>query len=83
MFSICLGVAIIGVGTDLLSYLLEYTDVSSFWITTVNMFSFFGYDAELMAFSVYVWSIVSEKEKISHLFVYYICIVCLSDIIFA
>ena len=64
-FSICLCVAVLGVGMDLLSYILEHTSAGNFLLTIVNMLSFFGYDFELVAFAVYVWTIVAEKEKIS------------------
>ena len=81
-FTRCLVVAIIGVGMDLLSYILEYTYVDTFGLTVVNMFSFFGYDFELMSFAVYVWTIVAEKEKISKAFVRFISTAFLADILF-
>ena len=81
-FILCLGVAVIGVEMDLLSYVLESTSVDPFWLTVVNMCSFFGYDFELMAFAVYVWTIVAEKEPVSQSFVRFIRIACLIDILF-
>ena len=81
-FIACLGVAVIGVGMDLLSYVLEYTSVNSFWLTVVNMLSFFGYDFELMAFAIYVWTIVSEKGERSLKLVRFIEIACFIDIVF-
>lgn len=82
MFGVCLLVAVGGVGVDLLSYVLEYTFVNSFWLIVVNMLAFVGYDFELMAFAIYVWTIVSEKEKISWVFVRYINGLCLADVLF-
>lgn len=82
MFGVCLLVAVGGVGVDLLSYVLEYTFVNSFWLIVVNMLAFVGYDFELMAFAIYVWTIVSEKEKISWIFVRYIYGLCLADVLF-
>lgn len=81
-FSICLCVAVLGVGMDLLSYILEHTSAGNFLLTIVNMLSFFGYDFELVAFAVYVWTIVAEKEKISRSFVRFISAACLADILF-
>lgn len=81
-FTVCLGVAVIGVGTDLLSYALEYTTSNHFWLTVINMFSFFGYDFELMAFAVYICMIISEKEKAPLSFIRFIGILCLVDILF-
>ena len=81
-FTVCIGVAVIGIGMDLLSYVLEYTSVSSFWLAVVNMLSFFGYDFELMSFAVYVWTIVAEKGETSRSFVRFIIIACLVDILF-
>lgn len=81
-FILCLGVAVIGVEMDLLSYVLEHTSADPFWLTVVNMFSFFGYDFELMAFAIYVWEIVAEKETVSRSFVRFIRIACLTDILF-
>lgn len=82
MFGVCLLVAVGGVGVDLLSYVLEYTFVNSFWLIVVNMLAFVGYDFELMAFAIYVWTIVSEKEKVSWIFVRYINGLCLADVLF-
>ena len=81
-FIICLGVAAIGTGMDLLSYVLEQTSAGSFWLITVNMLSFFGYDFELMAFALYVWAIVAEKGKAPLSFVRFIGALCLADILF-
>ena len=81
-FIICIVVAVIGVVMDLLSYALEYTSAKSFWLTVVNMFSFFGYDYELMSFAIYIWTVVAEKEKVVQSFVRFINIACLIDILF-
>ena len=81
-FIICLGVAAIGTGMDLLSYVLEQTSAGSFWLITVNMLSFFGYDFELMAFAIYVWTIVAEKEKAPRSFARFMSALCLADILF-
>lgn len=81
-FIICLGVAVFGVGMDLLSYALENTTVSPFWLTLVNMLSFLGYDFELIAFSYYIWTMVSEKKEVSRTFARYINIICVADILF-
>ena len=82
VFILCLVVAITGVGMDLLSYVLEYTSVNNFWLTVVNMLSFFGYDFELMAFAIYVWTIVAEKGEVSQRFVRFINTACMADILF-
>lgn len=82
IFIVCLSVAIIGVGMDLLSYVLEYTSTNTFWLTLVNMLSFLGYDFELMTFAIYIWTIVAEKEKVSGSFVRFISIACIVDILF-
>ena len=82
VFTVCIGVAIIGIVMDLLSYALEYISARSFWLTVINMLSFFGYDFELMSFAVYVWTIVSEKENVSRNFLRFISIACLADILF-
>lgn len=81
-FIACLGVAIFGIGTDLLSFVLESTSINVFWLTLINMLSFLGYDFELMTFAVYVWTIVAEKEKTPSNFVYFISAACVADIIF-
>ena len=81
-FIICLAVAVFGVGMDLLSYALEYTICRTFWLVLVNMLSFLGYDFELMAFSVYIWTMAAEKEDASRRFSRYIMIVCAVDILF-
>ena len=81
-FLVCLGVAVFGTGMDLLSYLMEVTESNAFWLTLVNMLSFLGYDFELMAFSIYVWTIVAEKEKVSRRFVRFISAACGADILF-
>lgn len=81
-FIMCLWVAVFGVGMDALSYVLELTSASPFWLTVVNMLSFFGYDFELMAFAFYIWTIVAEKEDISRGFARFIVISCLVDILF-
>ena len=82
IFIVCISVAIIGVGMDLLSYVLEYTSTNTFWLTLVNMLSFFGDDFELMTFAIYIWTIVAEKEKVSGSFVRFISIACTVDILF-
>ena len=81
-FLVCLGIAVFGTGMDLLSYLMEVTESNAFWLTLVNMLSFLGYDFELMAFSIYVWTIVAEKEKVSRRFVRFISVACGADILF-
>ena len=82
VFTICLGVAIIGVVTDLLSYVLEFVGAGTLGLSVVNMISFFGYDFELMTFAIYVWAIVAEKEPISKSFVRFICVACFTDVLF-
>ena len=81
-FIICLAVAVFGVGMDLLSYALEYTICRTFGLVLANMLSFLGYDFELMAFSVYIWTMAAEKEDASRRFSRYIMIVCAVDILF-
>ena len=81
-FIICLGVAVFGVGVDLLSYVLEYTVRNTFWLILVNMLSFLGYDFELMAFSFYIWTMVAEKGDVSRSFARFNIIVCAADILF-
>ena len=81
-FIICLAVAVFGVGMDLLSYSLEYTAVSTFWLVLVNMLSFLGYDFELIAFSYYIWTMVAEKGKTGRAFASYISCICVADILF-
>lgn len=82
-FIICLGVAVFGVGMDLLSYILEnYSSCDTFWLVLVNMFSFLGYDFELMAFSFYIWTLVAEKGDVSREFAAFNIIICLTDILF-
>ena len=81
-FIACLGLAVFGVGMDLLSYVLEGTSDNAFLLVVVNMFSFLGYDFELAAFSVYIWTMVAEKGNGSRGFVRFIICICLADILF-
>lgn len=67
---------------DLLSYALESTVTNTFWLKLVNMFSFLGYDFELIVFSYYIWTMVAEKKEITRAFIRYISIVCIADILF-
>lgn len=81
-FILCLSLAILGMVTDILSYVLESAAVNPMALIIINMLSFFGFDFELAAFAYYIWALIAEKENVSPGFSRFIIVACVLDLAF-